>query len=140
MIPAWLTPKLAGGVIIAAVVIGLGIWGSGMMVQRNFAQAAAVKAGSDLKTEQGKVRDWKTKFDQLEAITLEQSAGINALFDAQVKADKKHAEDLAAAKLRAQPAKDRAAKTAAWQPPPGKDKNEETRLYIDGLLRQERGQ
>lgn len=138
MIPVWLTPKVFGAGVVVALVIALGVWGSGMMVQRNLARAAAVKAGSELKTEQGKVRDWKTKFDQLEAITREQSAGINALFDAQVAADKKYAADLAAAKRQAQPAKDRAAKTAAWKPPPGKDPNEETRQYIDGLLRQER--
>ena len=140
MIPSWLTPKVFGAGVIVALVIALGVWGSGMMVERNLARAAAIAAGSELKTEQGKVRDWKTKFDQLEAITHEQSAGINALFDAQVAADKKHAQELAAAKSKAQPMKDRASATAGWTPPPGKDPNTETRAYIDGLLRQERGQ
>lgn len=132
--------KLAIGAGIAGLVLllAVGAWGSTMLVQRNLARAEAVSLKSELATEQSKVRDWSDRFGTLQALVDEQSRGINALFDAQQAAERKHAADVAAARKEAQPSKDRARVIVEYRPPAGKDPAEETRAYIDQLLREER--
>lgn len=139
-----LPPIVSGKVAIWAGIAGLvmllavGAWGSTMLIQRNMARADVVTLKSKLATEQVKVRDWAHQFGTLQALVDEQSRGINALFDAQQAAERKHAADVAAARKEAQPVKDRARVIATFKPPPGKDPAEETRAYIDQLLREER--
>lgn len=139
-LPQMVSGKLAIGAGIAGLVMLLAVaaWGSTMLIQRNLARAEAVALKSKLATEQNKVRDWSERFGTLQALVDEQSRGINALFDAQQAADRKHAADVAAARKEAQPVKDRARVIATFKPPPGKDPAEETRAYIDQLLREER--
>lgn len=135
-----MTGKLAIGAGIAGLVLllAVGAWGSTMLIQRNLARADAAALETKLATEQNKVRDWSDRFGTLQALVDEQSHGINALFDAQQEADRKHAAEVAAARLQAQPAKDRARVIVEYRPPSGKDPAEETRAYIDQLLREER--
>lgn len=139
-IPALISGKLAIGAGIAGLIalLAVGAWGSVMLIQRNVARADAVELRSKLKTEQGKVRDWSTKFGDLKKFTGEQTAAIARLVDAQQEAELKQAAERAAAAKQAQPHKDQARAIVEYRPPPGKDPAEETRLYIDELLKRER--
>lgn len=126
------------GIAGLVVLLGTGAWGSAMFIQRNLARGEAVQCATSLKSERANVREWQGKFGKLESLTNEQSAAINALFDAQTAADQKHAAELAAAKRQAQPLKNRAEEISEYRPPPGKDPDQETRAYIDTLLQRER--
>jgi hypothetical protein len=140
VIPDLISGKLAFGAGVAGLVavLAVGAWGSVMMIERNVARADAIEAKSKLALERDKVRGWSAKFDDLKKFTGEQTQAIARLIDAQLEAERVLAAERQAAARTAQPHKDQAREIARYQPPPGQDPAEATRLYIDGLLRKER--